>query len=185
MGWITMSLRRCELQASVKDLQMELLQISRQRRELSRLSQAMGDGRITPAEIGSLGGSAFNDALQFTELSSMVAGEMATMQRDEYASLYESVTAEQYYNNPALAAQATLYFNEDGSLNTDAMYSELYEQALEDYVNDVIMPEINELEKDLENEQAEKETLLSQEEAELDSLKQSISEDISKSTIQL
>ena len=185
MGWITMSLRKCELQASVQDLQMDLLQLNRKRRELSRLTQALGDGKITPAEIGNLGSTAFVDALQFTELSNMVAQESAMMQCEDYANLYQNITADQYYNNPALAAQATLYFDESGNLNTDAMYNELYEQALEDYVNEVVMPQLNELEKDMENEQTEKETLLSQEEAELESLDQSISNSISKSTIKL
>jgi len=186
MGWVTMSLRRSELQASVQDLQFEILQLSRTSREIGKLSQAMADGRITPAEIGSLGSSVFLDAMEFSEISHGVASEIALSNCEMYADLYSGITQDQYYNSPALAAQATLYFDQEtGALNTQAIYAELYEQELENYVNEVVMPELKELEQQIADEKLEKETLLQQEEAELDSLKQSISEEISRNTIQL
>ena len=185
MGWITLSLRRNELQTSIQQLQYNLLEINRQRRELSRLANAIGDGQITPAEIGSLGSSVFGDALDFMGFSNDAAMEAASLQTDYYAQAYGSVTQDQYYNNPNLAAQATLYYDEAGNLNTQAMYNEFYEQALKDYAATVVMPQLNELEQELMNEQTEIETEIESQEAELQVVKENISESIQNSTIQL
>ena len=185
MGWVLLSLRRNELQTSIQDKQFELLQISNKMRKLSSFSTAIGDGHITPSEIASLGSELFGDGLDFMGYSNEAASEAASLMTDYYATAYENVTAEQYYNNPGLAAQASLYYDESGNLNLDAMYNEFYEQALEDYVNTVVAPKLKELEKDLQNEQTEMEVELESMEAELETVKGSISESIQNSTIQL
>lgn len=185
MGWVCLSLRRNELQASVQQRQYELMQISRQMRQLSSYSSMIADGQITPSEIGSIGTDLFDDALDFMGYSNEAAMEAAQLQTDYYSSAYGDVTANQYYNNSALASQASLYFDETGALNTDMMYQEFYEQALKDYAETYIMPKLNELEKDLEEEKTEIETLLESEEAELETVKDSISESIQNSTIKL
>ncbi|MBR5305188.1 MAG: hypothetical protein IKU37_10215 [Candidatus Gastranaerophilales bacterium] len=185
MGWVLLSLRRNELQTSIQDKQFELLQISNKVRKLGNFSNSIGDGNITPSEIASLGTEFFGDGLDFMGYSNEAASEAASLMTDYYANAYSTVTAEQYYNNPALGAQASLYFDESGNLNTDAMYQEFYEEALEDYVNTVIAPKLNELEKELQNEQNELQTEIESMEAELETVKSSISESISNSAIQL
>ena len=65
------------------------------------------------------------------------------------------------------------------------MYQEFYEEALEDYVSTVIAPKLNELEKELQNEQTELEVEIESMEAELQTVKSSTSEAIQNSTIQL
>ncbi|MBR3605624.1 MAG: hypothetical protein IKL52_06315 [Candidatus Gastranaerophilales bacterium] len=185
MGWITLSLRRAELQASIQDLQCNLLQMSRKMRQLSNFSTAIADGRINPSEISGMGSTVFGDAMDFMYFSDMAAAEAADLQTSYYEQAYSTVTADQYYNNPALASQASLYFDESGALNTDQMYNEFYEEALEEYANEVIMPKLKELEKDLENEKLQMETQLESQEAELESVKENISQSIQSSTIQL
>lgn len=185
MGWVLLSLRRNELQTSIQDKQFELLQISNKMRKLSSFSTAIGDGHINPSEIASLGTDLFGDGLDFMGYSNEAASEAAYLMTDYYATAYEDVTAQQYYNNPALAAQASLYYDESGNLNLDAMYQEFYEEALEDYVNTVIAPKLNELEKDLQNEQTELEVEIESMEAELQTVKENISESIQNSAIQL
>ena len=185
MGWVLLSLRRNDLQTSIQDKQFDLLQVSNKLRKLSNFSNAVGDGHINPSEIASLGSEFFGDGLDFMGYSNQAASEAAGLMTDYYASVYGEVTADQYYNNPSLGAQATLYYDESGNLNLDAMYSEFYEQALEDYVNTVVAPQLNELEKDLQNEKTELEVEIESMEAELDTVKNSISESISNSTIQL
>ncbi len=185
MGWVTLSLRRAELQASIQDLQCNLLQMSRQMRQLSSFATAIGDGRINPSEIASLGTTVFGDAMDFMYYSDMAAAEAADLQTGYYEEAYSTVTAEQYYNNPALASQASLYFDESGALDTNTMYNEFYEEALEEYANEVILPKLKELEKDLEAQKTDMETQLEAQEAELESVKSSISENIQNSAIQL
>lgn len=185
MGWVLLSLRRNELQTSIQDKQFELLQISNRVRKLSNFSTSIGDGHITPSEIASIGTELFGDGLDFMGYSNQAASEAASLMTDYYANAYQDVTAEQYYNNPGLASQASLYYDESGNLNLDAMYNEFYEEALEDYVNTVIAPKLNELEKDLQNQQTEMEAEIESMEAELQTVKENISESIQNSAIQL
>lgn len=185
MGWITMSARRSQIQTSLNDHNLELLQINRYLRQLSSFANAIGDGQITPNEISSLGTDLFGDALDFMGYSNETASLIANEQTDYYASAYDDLTQEQYYNNPSIAAQAQLYYDESGNLDTTAMYSKFYEEALEEYAQNYIMPILNEKQKEIENKQAELETLISSEEAELQTLKESIKQNIQNSTIQL
>ena len=186
MGWVTLSLRRSELQASISDHQLQLLQISRQLRKLANFSNAVGDGKINPNEIASIGTEFFGDGLDFMGYSNEAAMEVAQIQTDEYGYLYENLTMDEYYNNPNAANGAELYYNpETGALDRDRMYQEFYEEALEQYANEVVLPRLNELEKDLENKKAGIETQLESEKAELESVKQSVSESIQSSTIKL
>ena len=178
MGWITMSIRRAELQRSINDHTYEKLELSRQLRELSSFSNAIGDGTITPAEIGSLGTCLYGEALDFMGYSNEAASAVAQEQTDYYASAYDSLTQEQYYNNPSISAQAQLYYDENGNLNTNAMYANFYDKALKEYVEECVMPVLNERQKEIENQQAELETLVTSEEAELQQLKESIKEKI-------
>ena len=185
MAWLLMSLRRSELTRSVNQHQFEKLQISNQLRKLSSFSLAIGDGSITPSEISSLGSDLFYDSLNFMEASNMAANEVANYQVDEYGSLYENLTKEQYYNNPSIAAQAQLYFDENGQLNTSKMYEEFYQQALKEFVEKYVTPALKEKEEELELKQNELEALVESEQAELQTLKQSISSEIQNSTIKL
>ncbi len=185
MGWITMSIRRAELQRSINDHTYEKMEISRQLRNLSSFSTAIGDGTITPSEIASLGADLFGEALDFMGYSNEAAATVAQEQTDYYATAYDDLTQQQYYNNPSISAQAQLYYDENGNLNTDAMYANFYDKALEEYVEQYIMPELNEKQKEIENKQTELETLVASEEAELQQLKESIKQNIQENTIQL
>ena len=185
MGWVMLSLRRNELQTDISDMQMQLVQLSNKRDDLTSLSNAIGDGHITPSEIASIGSEFFGDALDFMGYSHDAALELSQEQTDYYSEAYSTVTAEQYYNNPAIGAQASLYFDESGSLDLERMQSEFYEEALEEFVQTYMMPKINELEKAMQAEQTELETQIQAKEAELETVKQSISSGISQTTIQL
>ncbi len=185
MGWIMLSLRRSELQHDVNDIQFQLTQLNAKKQRLSSFMNAVGDGVITPGEIASLGTSLFGDGLDFMGYSDMAAREAAEQQAADYEYAYSTVTAEQYYNNPALAAQASLYFDENGALDLERMQNEFYEEALKDFVNEYMMPKLNELENEIQNEQTNLETQLQSKEAELESIKGSISSSIQNSTIQL
>ena len=185
MGWITMSLRRNELQSALQDNELKLMQLSRRSRQLSNFSSVIGDGKINPSEIASLGHTVFGDALDFMVFSNQAANEAASMQRDYYADAYGNVTQQQYYNSPAMQAEVSLYYDMDGNLNTEKMYEEFYEEALKEYAQTVVMPKLKELEEQLANEKMELETERESMSAELESVKQSISQSIQSSTIRL
>lgn len=154
------------------------MQLQNQIRRLASFSSAAADGKINPNEISSLGIDLFGDGLDFMGYGHEAATQVAQEQTDFYYNAYGTITQEQYYNNPAIAQQASLYFNEDGDLNTDAMFNEFYEEALKEYAEQEILPRVNELEKQIEQEKTEEETLLETEEAELQALGQSISSQI-------
>ena len=117
--------------------------------------------------------------------SNDAATTVATEQTDYYSTAYDDLTQQQYYNNPSIAAQAELYYDESGNLDTTAMYANFYEKALQEYAEKHIMPILNEKQKEIENKQTELETLITSEEAELQQLKESIKQNIQENTIQL
>lgn len=184
MGWVLMTLRQRELQSDISDKQMKLLQMSRELRKLSSFSGSIADGKITPDEITSLGTDLFGDALDFMGYSTEAAAQVAQEQTDYYANAYESLTQDQYYNS-GYGAEAALYKDENGNLNTDEIYNKFLDEALKDYAEEVLAPMINEKEKALEQEKTELETLIEQEEQELESIKDSKSQAIQNSTIKL
>lgn len=185
VGWIVLSTRRNELLASTQELQNEILQLSSDSRKLSSFSSAIADGSIDPSEMDSISGSLFEDVLGFMNESAEYANDYAYTIGQEYADQYSNITQQQYYNNSGIASGATLYFDEDGNLDIEKIYNELYEQGLKDYAETYVKPQLSELEEIIQQEKTEKETLLQQEEAELETIKQSISQQISNSTIQL
>lgn len=185
MGWITMTLRKTELQQSTCDRELKLMQISHQLRRLTSFSSAVADGKINPSEIASIGTDLFGDALDFMGYGSDAAAEIAQEQTDYYANMYEGVTQEQYFNNPSISSEAQLYYDEDGNLDTNKLYDKFYEEALKEYAEQYIMPLLNEKEKELETMKTEEETLLENERAELQSLSQSVSSEIQNNTIKL
>lgn len=185
MAWLIMSLRRNELQHSLNDHQFEKLQVSRQLRRLASFSSAAADGRINPSEIAGLGIDLFGDAMDFMQYGHDAASEVAAEQTDFYTGVYEGLTQEQYYNNPSIGAQASLYYDENGNFDTDKMYSKFYEEALKEYAEEVLMPILNEKEKELQDKETELETLVTSEQAELDELKNQISTEIENTTIKL
>ena len=185
MTWLILSLRKCELQRSISDHTYEELQLSRQLRKLASFSNAIGDGTITPNEISSLGTDLFGDALDFMGYSNDAAKEAAQEQTDYYATAYDSITQEQYYNNPGIASRAQLYFNENGELDTDAMFAEFYEEALKEYAQQCIAPMLKAKEEEIEDAKANLETQIQSEQAELQQLDNSISQAIQQETIKL
>ena len=184
MGWVLMTLRQRELQNDIADKQMQLMQMSRELRQLSSFSGAIADGKIDPSEIASIGTGLFGDALDFMGYSTETAAQVAQEQTDYYVSAYENLTEEQYYNS-GYGAEAALYRDENGNLNTDQIYNKFLDESLVEYAEEVLMPIINEKEKQMEQEKLELETLIESEEAELQSLKESKSQAIQNSTIKL
>lgn len=185
MSWMLLSLRRSELTRSLSEHTYQKLQLSAEKRRLTSFANAIGDGHITPTEITSMGSKLYGDALDFMGYSAEVAEQVASEQTDYYATAYDSLTQQQYYNNPSIAAQANLYYDENGSLDTERMYQKFYEEALKEFAQNYIMPILKEKEVELENQQNELETLVEQEQAELQEIKQAISSDIQNSTIKL
>ena len=185
MAWLLMSLRRSELTRSINEHTYQKLQLTNQLRRLSSFSNAIGDGSITPSEIASLGSDLFGDALDFMGYSNEAAAQVAQEQTDYYATAYDSLTQEQYYNNPSIAAQAELYYDETGSLDTDRMYAKFYEEALKEFAQNYMMPILKEKEQEIQDKQNELETLVESEQAELQELKSSISNEIQNTTIKL
>ena len=184
MSWLVMSLRRSELTRSINQHTYEKLLLNREKTKLSSFVTALGDGMITPSEIGNLGCELFGDALDFMATSNFAAAQVANLQTAEYAKEYDSLTQQQYYNNPSITAQARLYYK-DGVLDTEKMYSEFYKEALKEFVQQYIMPIIKEKEDEIDNKANDLQTLVELEQAELQELKQAISSDIQNSSIKL
>lgn len=180
MGWIVLSLRKSELQNNISDHTYQSLQLTRQLRQLSNFSSAIGDGKITPNEITSMGSAIFGDALDFMGFSKDAAMQIAQEQTDLYELAYTDTTQAQLQN-----AGLALYSDGNGNLNTEALYNKFYEEALEDYAQNYLMPLLNEKNEEITNKQTELEMLLEAEKAELDQLDNSISTEIQNSTIKL
>lgn len=185
MAWLIMALRRSELQQSISDHTAEKLKLTRELRKLSSFSNAIGDGSITPSEIASLGTDLFGDALDFMQYANDSATNIAETQTDYYSSVYENLTQEQYFNNPSIASQAQLYYDESGNLDTESIYANFYEEALKDFATNYFQPYLKEKEEEIQDKQTELETLVEAEEAELEELKNSISTQIQNNTVKL
>lgn len=185
MGWITLACRRNELQNNISEDTYEKLMIQSQLRKLSNFSSAIADGMVDPSEIASLGGELFGDALDFNAGAHDIVSENAQLQTDLYEKMYGDVTQEQYYNNPALTAKATLYYDESGNLNTEAMYNEFYEENLKQFAEEYYMPMLKEKEEELQQKITQLEVQVESEEAELQTVKEKISQEISNNTIRL
>lgn len=184
MGWIFMACRRAELTRSLSDDRKALSDLSRLTKQLSSFATAIGDGMITPSEINNFGLEVFGEAIDFMEYSHIAADRVASDKTDRYASIYSSLSEEQYYNNPTIAAQVQLYYT-DGQLDTTSIYTDLYNEALEDFAQTMIAPRINEKQKELDNKKTDLETQIAASEAELEQLNESIKQNIQSSTIQL
>ncbi len=144
MAWLLMALRRNELISSINDHTLEKIRLKSQLDRLSSFSGAIADGNITPSEISSLGSDLFGDALDFMQYANESAQNSAQTQKDYYASLYGNLTQEQYYNNAAVASQAALYYDENGQLDEQKMFSEFYDEALKEFAEKYFTPYLNE-----------------------------------------
>ena len=184
MGWIFMACRKAELTRSLSDDRKSLLDLNRYAKQLSSFATAIGDGTITPSEINNFGNEIFGDAIDFMEYSHIAADQVASQKTDVYTSTYGNLSEEQYYNNPSIAAQVQLYYT-DGQLDTTSIYTNLYNEALEDFAQTKIAPILNEKQKEIDNKIADLETQIAASEAELQQLDDSIKQNIQSSTIQL
>ena len=184
MAWLLMALRRSELTQSINSLDYQILQLSRQRRKLSSFMTAIGSGQITPSMITSMSCDLFYPALDHMEASNYAADAVANTMCSEYENAYNGLTQQQYLNS-GIAAQTQLYFDDNGNLDMNTLYSKFYEQALKDYVEKYVEPEIKQLEEDIDLQQQQLETERDLEKAELDAIKNSIDEEISNSAIKL
>ena len=184
MGWIFMACRKAELTRSLNDDRKSLSDLSRLSKQLSSFATAIGDGTITPSEINNFGLEVFGEAMDFMEYAHIAADRVASQKTARFASTYGSLSEEQYYNNPTIAAQVQLYYT-DGQLDTTAIYADLYNEALEDFAQTMVAPELNEKQKEIDNQIADLETQIAANEAELEQLNESIRQNIQSSTIQL
>ena len=164
MGWIFMACRKAELIRSLNDDRKSLLDLNRYAKQLSSFATAIGDGTITPSEINNFGNEIFGDAIDFME--------------------YSHIAADQVASQKTIAAQVQLYYT-DGQLDTTSIYTNLYNEALEDFAQTKIAPILNEKQKEIDNKIADLETQIAASEAELQQLDDSIKQNIQSSTIQL
>ena len=185
MGWVLLTLRKQELQQSVSDRQLKILQISNKLKKLESFSSAISDGSIDPNEISAMGTTLFGESLDYMTDSTDSVADMAAEQTTEYANIWEYTQNENSNTNMNVSFDDAKYIDSDGNLDTDSLYDSFVEEDLKEYVEEYYTPMINELEKELENEKTEQETLLSQEEQEMQSVGQSISSSIQSSTVQL
>lgn len=185
MGWVLLTLRKQELQSSVADRQLKLLQISNQLKRLESFSSAISNGKIDPNEIASMGTSLFGAGLEFMEDSTTRADEIANDQTAYYADMWDRTRNTNSNVTFNMSFGEAKFLDENGDLNVDALYSNFVDENLKEIVQEYYEPLINEMEKELEREKTEQETLLAQEEAEMQSVGQSISQSISNSTIKL
>ena len=185
MTWLMLSLRRNELQQSYSQHTYEKLQISRQLRRLSNFSAAVTDGVIDPSEIARMGTELFGDAIDVMYYAHMAADEAAQNQTDIYSTEYDGITQEQYYSGSSAASKAELYFDESGALDLDAIYSNLYDEALKDFAQQKILPMLKDKEEELEEQKTMLETLAEAENAEMQEIKNAMSQAIQEQTIKL
>ncbi len=181
MGWVTLTLRKTELQQKINDAQLQKIKLNTQLQQLTSFANAVGSGSITPANVASFGTALFGDALDYMTASDEAAAEVAQEQTDYYCSTYGDLTANQYATS-GLASQATLYYDEDGNLDEEAIYANFYKQNLKEYgaeFKDVL----NEKEKEIQNELNQISVLLQSYEAEEQSLDSSIQSSIQNSAI--
>ncbi len=185
MAWLIMGLRRQELIGNVNDHTLESMKLKSQLDRLSSFSGAIGDGTITPTEISSLGSDLFGDALDFMQYANEAAENTAQTQTDYYTSVYGNLTQEQYFNNSSISSQAALYYDENGQLDEQKIFSNFYDEALKEFAEKYFTPYLNEKEKEIQAKQAELETLIESEKAELEELKGSISSQIQSNALKL
>ena len=184
MGWATLTLRKTMLKQKINDNNLEQLQLNSQLNKLTSFSSAIGNGgTISPSQIASLGTALFGDALDYMASSDEMAREIAQQQTDYYTQTYEGITAQQYATS-GLATQASLYFDENGSLDYEAIFQKFYEQNLKEYAEE-FMPVLNEKQKEIETKLTELSTLAQSYEQELQSVNESISTQIQQSAIKL
>ena len=179
-------LRMRENMAKMQEDQLQMTKNSRTLRRLANFSSAIGDGSINPSEIASLGDDLFGDAIDFMEHSDSTAQQVAAEKASAYEEAYGSISASDYYQNSSLMEQAQLYFDsETGELDMTKIESNLYEETLADYAQEVLAPILKEKETELQNENDRLQTEYEQLSAEYDSLKQSKSQEIQREVIQL
>lgn len=170
-GWVLMIMERCETQKRLSNNIYKKTQIKRQLQRLSSFSSSIADGQVTPSEIASLGSNLFGSALDFMGYGRDAAAAEAQNRTSYYASAYQDVTQEQYYNNGALSAQAQLYFDpQTGELDEQRMYNEFYEELLKEYVDEYVEPMIKEQEDELQNQLTDLEAQCEMDEAYLSEL---------------
>ena len=180
MGWITMSARRANLTRSVNEHKFEQLSLSRQLRQLSTFSNAIGDGTFSPSEISSLGVDLFGIAVNHMQNAHIVASDLAQIQASEYINAYQNATNDQLINS-GLA----LYTTADGMLDEQKLLDKFYQEELKEYAEEELKPILNQLELDIEMRKNEIDSIVASEEAELEQLNGSISQGIQSTTINL
>lgn len=185
MGVTLFALRMSDNLHQMEQNNLKLTKISRKLRQATQFSSAIADGTINPDEIAGIGREFFSDAIDFMGYANDTALEVADEQTNYYTSVYGDITAQDYYQNSGLAAQAQLYFDEDGNLDEDAIMTNFYEEALKEYAEEFIAPLLNEMETELQNEKDRLETENEQLSAEYDSLKEAKSQAIQRETISL
>lgn len=185
MGTATLCLRQIALQRQINDDQLQSMMLKSRLNRYTRFSNMIASGvNLSPAALASVGGELFGDALDCMSYAQEEAGARADEQLEIYLNAFENLTEEQYYTS-GLASQAAIYTDEDGNPVTEQAWEKFYEQALKEYVEQVIMPELNELEKELQDEQAALETQIMQEEQELEAVKQAKEQAIQREQIKL
>ncbi len=172
MGSVTYHLRKQQLLESINNHNYEKLKLNTKKQYFTNFSNIISNGyNLSPSALSSVGAELYGVAADVMEHANDEATEDANNQLDRYLALYNNL-GEEEYNQRGYSAQAAIYCDEDGNIDTDAAWQKFYESAVKSYMENEILPLIQEKEKELQEEQARLEALVQQEEAELDSVKQ-------------
>lgn len=160
MGWVTLTLRKTELKRTHSDYQMELLSISREKRQMARQNS-------------------YEQAQIRTEQSSALRAE-----KDEYNSARDAING--YLKDDSITSEdRTAYQNQLDEARL--AYQEETNEIKEEYEAELEMleEEANDTETDLDQQQVEIEAQLEAISAEIESVGEAISSQIQSSTIKL
>jgi len=185
MGSALLTLRQISLQRNINDHQFQLINLNRKLQRFTRLSSLLSSGiNLSPSAIASVGGELFGDALDSMGYAQTWAEGRVDDQMAAYTNAYEQLKNGKY-NDSGLGAQCALYEDENGQLITEFAEEKFYKEALKEYIEQEVMPLLNEQEKEIEDEKTNLETLIQQEEAELQSVEQAKEQAIQRETIKL
>ena len=166
MGSAYLHTRRAELIREISDIQYELTGLNSQSQKYTQYSSAIANGvNFSPEALASCGGELYGHALDTMGHARDAATEAADEQTAAYANMFYEMGQDQY-NASGLSAKAAIYADENGDAVVDYAWNQFYEQALKDFIEQQVMPLINEEQKEIDQTRANLEALLQQKQSE-------------------
>lgn len=177
MGWITMTVRKQSLIEQSNNLNTKILQLGQEMRQLDRFATAAANGTISVDELAGISGNLIGDAMYFMQDSQAYSEFTAGNKLALYQSGINTIDS--------LKGNTAAYQNQYGQVDEGLLFLHCVEEARKEYVANEFTPLLNEKQKELEELKAKYETQLKAVDAELDTLDDSISNQISKNAIKL